>query len=46
MSNSKEIRPVGAALILADRLTDSQTKMTKLIEAFRDYAETPNKLAF
>jgi len=46
MSNSTEIRPVGAALILVDRLTDSQTKMAKLIEAFRDYAKTTSKLAF
>ena len=46
MSNSTEIRPVGTALINVDRLTDRQTNMTKLTEAFRDYAKTPNKTDF
>jgi hypothetical protein len=46
MSNSTEIRPVGTVLIHADRPTDRRMNMTKLIEAFRDYAGTPNKTAF
>jgi hypothetical protein len=38
--NFKEIRPVWAALIHADRRTDRRTEMTKIIHAFSDYANT------
>ena len=37
-----KIRPVGAELD-ADRRTDGQTEMTKLIVAFRNFANTPKK---
>ena len=33
-----KIRPVGAELFHADRRTDGQTDMTKLIVAFRNFA--------
>jgi hypothetical protein len=36
-----EIRPVGAESIHADRETDGQTDLTKLIGAFRDSAKGP-----
>ena len=33
-----KIRPVGAVLFLADRLTDRRTDMTKRIVVFRNFA--------
>jgi hypothetical protein len=36
-----EIRPVEAELFLADGKTDRQTDMTKLIVAFRNFANAP-----
>ena len=36
-----KIRPVGAELFHAERRTDGQTDMTKLIVAFRDFANAP-----
>lgn len=39
-----EIRPVGVALIRADRRTESRTDMTKVINAFRDSANAPEKI--
>jgi hypothetical protein len=39
-----EIRPVGAELRHADRQTDRQTHMTKLIVAFRNFATAPSKI--
>lgn len=39
ISNFKEITPVGAPLVHADRRTDT----TKLINAFRDYAKALKK---
>ena len=38
-----EIRSVGVALIRTDRRTDRETDMTKLINAFRDSANAPEK---
>jgi hypothetical protein len=54
MSNFMNIRPVGDELFQAGRaggrtdvrtsgLTDRQTDMTKLIVAFRNFANTPKK---
>jgi hypothetical protein len=42
ISNVTEIRAVGAALIHADRRSD----MTKLLSAFRDNANSPEKRHF
>ena len=40
-----KIRPVGAALFhAADRQTDGRAGMTKLIVAFRNFANAPNKI--
>ena len=36
---------MGAELFHADRRTDKQTDMTKLIVAFRNFANTPKKPA-
>jgi hypothetical protein len=36
-----KIRPVGTELFHADRRTDRQTDMTKLIVAFRVFANAP-----
>jgi len=36
-----KIRPVGAELFRVDRQTDGQTGMTKLIVAFRKFANAP-----
>jgi len=36
-----KIRPVGAELFYADGQTDKQTGMTKLIVAFRNFANAP-----
>ena len=36
-----KIRPVGAELFHADRRTDGQTDMTKIIVAFRNFANAP-----
>jgi len=33
-----EIRPLGAELIHADRWADRRTDMTKIMDAFREYA--------
>jgi len=42
MSNLMNIRPVGAELFHADGQTDRWTDMTKLIVAFRNFANAPN----
>jgi hypothetical protein len=42
ISNFVKIRPAGAELFHADRRTDGQTDMTKLIVAFRYFANVPN----
>jgi hypothetical protein len=39
-----KVRPMGAALFLADGWTDRQTDMTKLIVAFRNFSEAPKIL--
>jgi len=39
-----KIRPLGAELFHSDRLIDGQTDMTKLIVAFRNLANAPNKI--
>ena len=36
--------PVGAELFCADRRTDRQTDMTKLIFTFRNYAKAPKTI--
>jgi hypothetical protein len=36
-----QIRPVGAVLFHADRRTDGQTGMTKLIADFRNFSNVP-----
>ena len=36
-----KISPVGAEPFLADRRTDKKTDMTKLIVAFRNFADAP-----
>ena len=41
-----KIRPMGAELFHADGRTDGQTDMTKLIVAFRNFAEAPNETNF
>jgi len=41
ISNFMKIRPVGAELFYADGQTDKQTGMTKLIVAFRNFANAP-----
>ena len=41
MSGLIKIRPVGAELFYADRRTEGQTDMTKLIVAFRNFANAP-----
>jgi hypothetical protein len=38
-----EILPVGAELLHADGRTDGQTDMTRLIVAFRNFANAPRK---
>jgi hypothetical protein len=38
-----KIRPVGAEFFHADGRTDGQTDMTRLIAAFRNFANTPKK---
>jgi len=38
-----KIRPVGAELFHAGRRTDERTDMTKLIVAFRNFANEPKK---
>jgi hypothetical protein len=40
-SNLLKIHPVGAQLFDADRETEGQTDMTKLIIAFRNFANAP-----
>jgi hypothetical protein len=37
-SNFMEVRPMGAEFINADRWADRRTDMTKIMEAFREYA--------
>jgi len=39
--NFMKIRPVGAELLQADRQTDGRTDMTKLLVAFRNFANAP-----
>jgi hypothetical protein len=41
ISNFTKIRPVGAELFHADGQTDSRTDVTKLIVAFRNFANAP-----
>jgi hypothetical protein len=43
MSNFTKIRPVGAELFNADRQKKGRTDMTKLIVAFRNFANAPKK---
>jgi len=38
-----EIRPVGASLFCADGRTDRQTDMTKVLVAFRNFANAHKK---
>jgi len=38
-----KILPVGAELLRADRRTDEQADMTKLIVGFHNFANAPNK---
>ena len=38
-----KVCPVGAELFHAERRTDRQTDMTKLLVAFRNFASAPNK---
>jgi hypothetical protein len=42
ISNFLKIRPLGAKVYLADGRTDGRTAMTKLIVAFRKFANAPN----
>jgi len=42
MPNLMKIRTVGAELFHTDRQTDRQTKMTKPIVGFRNFAKAPN----
>ena len=39
--NFMKIRSVGAELLRADGLTDTQTDMTKLIDDFGNFAKAP-----
>jgi len=41
MPNFIKIRPVGAELFDADRWTDRQTNVTKLIVVFRSFSNAP-----
>jgi hypothetical protein len=41
-----QIRPVGAELFHADRWTNRQTVMTKLIVAFRNFANAAKTVMF
>jgi hypothetical protein len=41
IQNLIKIRPVEAALFYADRRTDGETGMTKLIAHFRNFANAP-----
>jgi hypothetical protein len=41
VSNLISIRPVGVELFHADRQTDGRTDITKLIVAFRNFAQSP-----
>ena len=43
MSNLMKVSPVGAELFHADRLTDRRIDVTKLIAAFRNFANAFNK---
>jgi hypothetical protein len=43
ISNFIKIRSVGAELFYADRQTDGETDMTKLIVAFCNFAKAPNQ---
>jgi hypothetical protein len=40
-SNFMKIRPMEAELVHADRQTDRQTDITKLVVAFRNFANAP-----
>jgi hypothetical protein len=44
ISNLMKILPVEAELFHADGRTDTQADMTKLIVAFRNFANAPKKL--
>jgi hypothetical protein len=44
ISNFTDNRPVGDALVRADGGTDGRTDMTKVIGAFRDYANGSEKI--
>ena len=46
ISNNIKICPVGAELIRADGRTDGRTDMTKLIVAFRNFANAPKSSTF
>jgi hypothetical protein len=42
-----KLRPLGAELFYVDGRTDGQTDMTRLVVAFRNFANTPkNKLRY
>jgi len=43
--NLMNIRPVGAEMIRADRRMDERTGLSKLIVAFRNFANTPKKVS-
>ena len=38
-----KVRPVGGEMFIADTQTDRRADMTKLIVAFRSFANAPNK---
>jgi hypothetical protein len=40
-----KVSPVGTELLLADRQTDRQTDMTKLIVAFRNFSNMPKNVS-
>jgi len=46
ISSLNETHPLASALLHAHRPTDGLTDMTKLIDAFSDYASTPNNRFF
>jgi len=43
ISNFMDILPLGAELLRAEKRTDRQTDMTKLIVPFRSFVNAPNK---
>jgi hypothetical protein len=46
ISDFKKIRPVGAELFHAGWRTDGRTDMTKLIVAFRNFANAPRNMSY